>query len=69
MQSVSSRIWTRVAVFISYDDNHYTTGTMTHTQNTFPNRIALRSGKKKLARPAEVEALTAVFEKSVTELK
>ena len=27
MQSVSSRIWTRVAVFISYDDNHYTTGT------------------------------------------
>ena len=27
MQSISSRIWTRVAVFISYDDNHYTTGT------------------------------------------
>ena len=27
MQSVSSRIWTRVAVNISYDDNHYTTGT------------------------------------------
>ena len=27
MLSVSSRIWTRVAVFISYDDNHYTTGT------------------------------------------
>ena len=26
MQSVSARIWTRVAVFISYDDNHYTTG-------------------------------------------
>ena len=30
MQSVSSRIWTRVAVSISYDDNHYTTGTL-HT--------------------------------------
>ena len=29
MQSVSSRIWTRVAVSISYDDNHYTTGTST----------------------------------------
>ena len=28
MQSVSSRIWTRVAVSISYDDNHYTTGTI-----------------------------------------
>ena len=26
MQSVSSRIWTRVAVSIFYDDNHYTTG-------------------------------------------
>ena len=26
-QSVSSRIWTRIAVSISYDDNHYTTGT------------------------------------------
>ena len=27
MQSVSSRIWTRVSVSISDDDNHYTTGT------------------------------------------
>ena len=27
MQSASSRIWTRVAVSISYDDNHYNTGT------------------------------------------
>ena len=27
IQSVSSRIWTRVAVFISYDDNNYTTST------------------------------------------
>ena len=27
MQSVLSRIWTRVAVSISYDDKHYTTGT------------------------------------------
>ena len=26
MQSVSSRIWTRVAVSISYDDNHYAAG-------------------------------------------
>ena len=29
MQSVSSRIWTRVALFISNDDNNYTTGTST----------------------------------------
>ena len=27
MQPISSRIWTRVAVYISRDDNHYTTGT------------------------------------------
>ena len=27
MQSVSSRVWTHVTVSISYDDNHYTTGT------------------------------------------
>ena len=27
MQPVSSRIWTRVAMFISYDDNNYTMGT------------------------------------------
>ena len=27
MQSISSRIWTRVSVSISYNDNHYTTGT------------------------------------------
>ena len=26
MQSASSGIWTRVAVSISYDDSHYTTG-------------------------------------------
>ena len=28
MQSVSSRIWTRIVVSNSYDDNHYTTGTL-----------------------------------------
>ena len=27
MQSVSSRIWTRIVVSNSYDDNYYTTGT------------------------------------------
>ena len=40
MQSVSSRIWTRVAVSISYDDNDYTTGTPKHhghLQNWYVN--------------------------------
>ena len=30
MQLASSRIWTRVTVSISYDDNHYTTGYNTY---------------------------------------
>ena len=41
---------------------------MTHTQTTYTNRIALRTGKKG-ARPAKVGALASVFEKSATELK
>ena len=32
--SVSFRIWTRIAVSISYDDNHYTTGTFTYITGT-----------------------------------
>ena len=47
MQSVSSRIWTRVTVSISDDDNHYTAGTsiyLTHNWedkglHTFPKCI------------------------------
>ena len=42
--------------------------TMTHTQTTYINPIALRAGKKG-AHPDEVEALASVFEKSATELK
>ena len=41
---------------------------MAHNQTTYPNHIALRTGKKG-ARPAEVRALASVFEKSATELK
>ena len=39
MQSVSARIWTRVAVSISYDDNHYTTDTSLYTTGTFLNAV------------------------------
>ena len=35
MQSVSSRIWTCVAVSISYDDNHYTMGTLIFMHHSF----------------------------------
>ena len=35
MQSVSSRIWTRIAMFISYGDNDNTTGTVIFTGDDF----------------------------------
>ena len=38
MQSVSSRIWTRVAVSISCDDNHYITGTAKKEVNGLSRR-------------------------------
>ena len=37
MLSASSRIWTRVAVSISYDDNHFTTGTSKLPSTTIVN--------------------------------
>ena len=37
MQSVSSRIWTRVAVSIFYDGSHYTTGTSSRWYYSDPN--------------------------------
>ena len=55
MQSVSSRICTRVAVSISYDDNHYTTGTSLNIGNdilclnqTIQNDLLWGSIEKKL---------------------
>ena len=53
---------------IDENENSHRKITMTHTQTTYLNRIALRAGKKR-ARPAEVGALASVFEKSATELK
>ena len=49
MQSVSSRIWTRVAGFISYDDNYYTTGTSSGNSiydiiHQFKNKVAQLTG-------------------------
>ena len=48
MQSVSSRIWTRVAVSISYDDNDYTTGTssVVYVRQTFSGSCLLRKYSK-----------------------
>ena len=42
MQSVSSRIWTRVAVSNSYDDNLYTISGV----HIFPNAISLKMNIK-----------------------
>ncbi len=53
---------------IDENKNSHRKITITHTQTTYINRIALRA-EKKGARPAEVGALASVFEKSATELK
>ena len=42
MQSVSSRIWTRVAVSIFYDDTHYTMSTSLRKDNTNINNYITR---------------------------
>ena len=53
MQSVSSRIWTRITVSISYDDNHYTTGISNdinptvHIQMHIQIQIRVKTGKYK----------------------
>ena len=44
MQSVSSRIWTRVAVSISFDDNHYTTGT-SNIEPSLPYYLTIARGR------------------------
>ena len=41
MQSASSRFWTRIAMSISYDDNHYTTGTLQWLIYHKPNQSKL----------------------------
>ena len=43
--------------------------TMTHTQTTSLNHIALHAGKKKGARPAKFGALAPALKKSATKLK
>ena len=48
MQSVSTRIWTCVAVFISNDDNHYTTGTSKITQRAVPMEIVWQAPLRNL---------------------
>ena len=57
----------RVATIDENKNSHWNI-TMTHTQTTFPNCIALRTGKKG-TRPAEIGSLALVFEKSATQLK
>ena len=53
---------------IDENKNSHRKITMTYTQTTYINRIALCIGKKG-ARPAEVRPLASVFKKSTTELK
>ena len=67
MQSVSSRFWTRVAVSISYDDNHYTTGTSLFCLIYLRYNIAYRNtwmlkGNESYA-PTRLSSLRATLEK------
>ena len=48
MHSVSSRIWTRVTVSISYDDNNYTTGTSSYYYRASLRLWQFLSGDHKL---------------------
>ena len=41
--AVSSRIWTRVAGSISYDDNHYTTGSYCYTSHNLTSVTCFHS--------------------------
>ena len=50
MKSVSSRIWTRVTVSISYDDNHYTTVRDASLLNTQRYKVRI---KDKVEQPKE----------------
>ena len=72
MQSVSSNIWTRVAMLISYDDNHYTTGTatffnyLTHSWedkgvHTFPKGICPKVNVIALYHPLTPSSITALI--------
>ena len=55
MQSVTSRIWTRVAVSISYDDNDYTTGTSIKTQKMVLDAALLNTLHYKVRIKGKVE--------------
>ena len=46
MQSVSSKIWTCVAVSISYDDNNYTTGTSNALALNKPTKVDMPLNKE-----------------------
>ena len=64
MQSVSSRTWTRVAVSISYDDNHYTTCTSIKYAHIFYDQAVYergyKNGKKSYLRLMDSKMITAM---------
>ena len=66
MQSVSSRIWTCVAVSISYDDNHYTTG-ISIKINLIPKHIHLKTVNIQLKLKSSVGTFEAWRKSILTE--
>ena len=61
---VSSRIWTRVAVSISYNDNHYTTGTFSNLSFIYPigAKTPRNPPKNIFARKLRVQLITVDVE-------
>ena len=53
MQSVSYRIWTRITVSISYDDNDYTTGTSNTTDYNVTDLVKKKKKKRKRTNPSK----------------
>ena len=61
MQSVSSRIWTRGAVSISYNDNHYTTAPLTQDAPFLSSKIHPSYGEEEVN-----QCFSKVYRKSET---
>ena len=71
MQSVSSRIWSRVAVSISYDDNHYTTSTSIAAWKKLRFILSVRSDfhmtdSLSIAKPIIVDVFSTLVRRSTS---
>ena len=69
MQSVSSRIWTRVAVSISYDDNDYTTGLGKMTSKMVESALLIIGLFSPLSQPGNTRSSKKTWTSSLEDYK